>query len=190
MDINNIFNYYSNNGDGSFNPFATIDEGFEFPVGSNEGTCVFEDGLVWTAFKNGTLYCGGSTYNHGLQAGRIITNGTASSLPVPDDPTNPANRTYRVRPDIRPTSDADTIAIEASLLQNGEIGYINRFQSYTANDLLQQYWDDWNNWPAAQGAPYTDVNHDGVYEPSIDIPGLPGADQTHLDGHERSKFRH
>jgi hypothetical protein len=178
MDINNIFNYYSNNGDGSFNPFTTIDEGFEFPIGSNEGTCVFEDGLVWTAFKSGALYCGGSTYNHGLQAGRILTNGTASSLPIPDDPTNPANRTYRVRPDIRPTSDADTIAIEASLLQNGEIGYINRFQSYTANDLLQQYWDDWNNWPAAQGAPYKDVNHDGVYEPSIDIPGIPGATQT------------
>ena len=91
MDINNIFNYYSNNGDGSFNPFTTIDEGFEFPIGSNEGTCVFEDGLVWTAFKSGALYCGGSTYNHGLQAGRILTNGTASSLPIPDDPTNPAN---------------------------------------------------------------------------------------------------
>ena len=73
MDINNIFNYYSNNGDGSFNPFTTSDEGFEFPIGSNDGTCIFEDGLVWTAFKNDTLHCGGSTYNHGLQAGRIIT---------------------------------------------------------------------------------------------------------------------
>ncbi|MGA9406203.1 MAG: FlgD immunoglobulin-like domain containing protein [Bacteroidota bacterium] len=178
MDINNIFNYYSNNGDGSFNPFTTSDEGFEFPIGSNEGTCVFEDGLVWTAFKNGTLYCGGSTYNHGLQAGSIITNGTATNLPIPDDPTNPANRSYRVRPDIRPTGNADTIALETTLLQNSEVGYIDRFQSYTAGDLLQQYWNDWNNWPANEGAPYTDVNHDGVYEPGIDIPGVPGADQT------------
>ena len=48
----------------------------------------------------------------------------------------------------------------------------------TAAALLQQYWADWNNWPAAEGAPYTDVNHDGVYEPGVDIPGLPGADQT------------
>ena len=24
----------------------------------------------------------------------------------------------------------------------------------------------------------TDVNHDGMYEPSIDLPGFPGADQT------------
>ncbi len=178
MDINNVFNYYSNNGDGSFNPFTTSNEGFEFPIGSNEGTCVFEDGLVWTAFKNDTLYCGGSTYSHGLQAGRIITNGTATSLPVPADPNDSTYRPYRVRPDIRPTTNADTIALETSLLQNGEVGYINRFQSTSASALLQQYWDDWNNWPAAQGAPYTDVNNDGVYEPGIDIPGVPFADQT------------
>ena len=178
MDINNVFNYYANNGDGSFNPFTTMNEGFEFPIGSTEATCVFEDGLVWTAFKQDTLYCGGSTYNHGLQPGRILTAGTANSLPVPDDLSNPANRIYRVRPDIRPTNNADTIALETSLLQNHEVGYISRFQSTTASALLQQYWNDWNNWPATQGAPYTDVNNDGVYEANIDIPGVPGADQT------------
>jgi len=178
MDINNIFNYYSNNGDGSFNQFTTNDEGFEFPIGSTQATCIFEDGLVWTAFKQDTLHCGGSTYNHGLQGGRILTSGTASTLPVSDDPSNPANRIYRIRPDIRPTANADTIALETSLLQNSEVGYINQCQSITASALLQQYWDDWNQWPATEGAPYTDVNHDGVYEPSIDIPGFPGADQT------------
>ncbi len=178
MDINNIYNYYSNNGDGSFNPFSTSNEGFEFPIGSNDGTCIFEDGLVWTAFKNDTLYAGGSTYNHGLQAGRILQDGTASSLPVADDPGNAAYHVYRVRPDIRPTANADTIALETQELQNSEVAYVDRFQSYSASDLLQQYWNDWNNWPADQGAPYTDVNHDGKYEPGIDIPGFPGADQT------------
>ena len=178
MDINNIFNYYSNVGDGSFNPFTTSDEGFEFPIGSNDGTCIFEDGLVWTAYKNGTLLCGGSTYNHGLQGGRILTNGTATTLPTASDPNDPANKSYRVRPDIRPTTNADTIALEVSLLQNSEVAYVDRFQSLSANDLLQQYWSDWNNWPASQGAPYTDVNKDGVYEPGIDIPGFTGADQT------------
>ncbi|MGA7160645.1 MAG: hypothetical protein WBZ48_06565, partial [Bacteroidota bacterium] len=178
MDINDIFNYYANNGDGSFNPFSTSDEGFEFPKGSNVGTCVFEDGLVWTAFKAGTLYCGGSTYEHGLQAGAIIQQGTATTQPVPADPNDPANRTYRVRPEMRPTTNQDTISQEISILQNSETAYIDRFENYSANDLLQQYWNDWNQWPAAQGAPYTDVNHDGLYEPGIDIPGYPGADQT------------
>ncbi|MGA7161886.1 MAG: hypothetical protein WBZ48_12850, partial [Bacteroidota bacterium] len=178
MDINNIFNYYSNLGDGSFNPYTTSDEGFEFPIGSNDGTCIFEDGLVWTAFKAGSLYCGGSTYNHGLQPGAITAYGTASALPTPADPNDPANRNYRVRPDIRPTTNADTIALETNLLQNSEVTYISRFESYSASSLLQQYWNDWNQWPAAEGAPYTDVNHDGVYEPGVDIPGYPGADQT------------
>ncbi|HTY12002.1 MAG TPA: T9SS type A sorting domain-containing protein [Bacteroidota bacterium] len=178
MDINNIFNYYSNNGDGSFNPFTTSDEGFEFPIGSTDGTCIFEDGLVWTAFKNDTLYCGGSTYNHGLQAGRIVSNGTASSLGVAASASDPANKPYRVRPDIRPTTNADTIALETNLLQNSEVTYINQFQSTSASDLLQQYWNDWTNWPAAEGAPYTDVNHNGVYDPGVDVPGFPGADQT------------
>ena len=178
MDINNIFNYYSNNGDGSFNPYSTSNEGYEFPIGSPSRTCLFEDGLVWTAFKNDTLYCGGSTYNHGLQAGPIVMNGTATTLPVPDDPGKSANRIYRVRPDIRPTTNADTIALETSLLQTSEVGYINRYQSTSASILLQQYWNDWNQWPAAQGAPYNDVNNDGVYEANVDIPGFPGADQT------------
>ncbi len=179
MDINNIFNYYANNGDGSFNPFSTSDEGFQFPIGpqNTNATCIFEDGLVWTAFKNDTLLCGGSTYNHGLQPGRILQNGTASSLPVPDNPDDPANRTYRVRPDIRPTTNADTIALEDNLLST-EQADISPYESYTADQLRQQYWDDWNQWPADEGAPYTDVNHDGKYEPGIDIPGVPGADQT------------
>ena len=135
-----------------FNQFTTNDEGFEFPIGSTQATCIFEDGLVWTAFKSDTLYCGGSTYIHGLQGGRILTAGTANTLPVPDDPSNPASRIYRVRPDIRPTANADTIALETSLLQNSEVGYINQYQSITASALLQQYWDDWNQWPAAERA--------------------------------------
>ena len=94
------------------------------------------------------------------------------------NPANPANRIFRVRRDIRPTTNADSIAVETSILQNGEVGYISRFQSTVVNDLLHQSWDDWNTWPAAQGAPYTDVNHDGAYEPGVDIPGFPGADQT------------
>jgi len=86
ITVGNVFNYYGNNGDGSFNPYKSDNEGFEFPKGSNVGTTIFEDGLVWTAYRNDTLKCGGSTYNHGLQPGRILLNGTAMSLPVADDP--------------------------------------------------------------------------------------------------------
>lgn len=39
---------------------------------------------------------------------------------------------------------------------------------------------DWNNWGRmiSFGAPYTDVNNNGIYEPSIDKPGVKGAKQT------------
>ena len=39
---------------------------------------------------------------------------------------------------------------------------------------------DWLNWGlmVPYGAPYIDVNHNGVYEPAIDTPGIRGAVQT------------
>ena len=191
MDINNIMNYYANDGDGSFNPNKTDNEGFEFPIGSTSGTCIFEDGLVWTAFKNGTLYCGGSTYNHGLQAGGISQAGTVTTPPVAfsstDSAGNPAYRIYRVRPDIKPTTDVSVKAEEITILDKSEIPYFNRSgvtSNATDQGLLTQYWNDWNNWPASEGAPYTDANGVGHpnggsgYNPATCTPGFPGADQT------------
>ena len=34
------------------------------------------------------------------------------------------------------------------------------------------------NWPAAWGAPYEDVDGDGSFDPTVDVPGYPGASQT------------
>ncbi|HTR98915.1 MAG TPA: hypothetical protein VML00_04135, partial [Bacteroidota bacterium] len=103
--INSIFNYYGNNGDGSYNKFSTTNEGVEFTRGSGK-TCVFEDGVVWGGYHKGrtTPKVGGSVYRHGLQAGPIVQNGTPTTDPTADDPTFPANRIYRVRPDINPAT--------------------------------------------------------------------------------------
>jgi hypothetical protein len=40
--------------------------------------------------------------------------------------------------------------------------------------------NDWVNWGymVPHGAPFVDVNHDGVYEPEIDTPGVQNASQT------------
>lgn len=180
--INNIFNYYSNNGDGSYNFFSTDNEGFEFPKGARL-TTIFEDGVVWGAKQAGTVKVGGSVYRHALQAGPIIVSGTASVLPIADNPSNPANRVYRVRPDMKPipgVADPNDpqAAHQLATLLSDEVPLIGRYEPVTAGLLLQQYWDDWTSWPAVQGAPYTDVNHDGAYDPTIDIPGFPLADQT------------
>jgi len=181
--INRVFNYYGNNGDGAFNKFSTSNEGFEFTKGSGK-TCVFEEGVVWGGYHKGrtTPKIGGSVYRHGLEAGPIVTPGTPTTDPVGDDPTNPANRIYRVRPDINPrTQFAD---VEA-LITSSEIPYVGRYESYTAQDIYNQYINDWNQWPAAEGAPFVygkDSNNvqrtNGPYDPRYDIPGRPGADQT------------
>jgi hypothetical protein len=180
--INNVFNYYGNNGDGSYNRLSVDNEGFEFPKGEGK-TTMFEDGIVWGAKQRDTAKVGGSVYRHGLQAGPIVANGTVSTPPVPDDPNISANRIYRVRRDMKPMSGVSDpndpkAASQFSILLNEEVPLIDRYESVTAAGLLQQYWEDWNNWPAAQGAPYTDVDHNGLYEPTVDIPGPPLADQT------------
>lgn len=184
MLINNIFNYYSNNGDGSFNPFSASAEGFEFPKGDYYATCLFEDGIVWGCKQNGTIKVGGSTYWHGLQAGPIVTNGTSTTSPIADDPTSSTNKLYRVRRDLPPISgvtnpDDSAAASELAIVKNTELSLISRYESgTTAEAILSQYWADWNNWPATKSAPFNDVDSNGIYDPTIDIPGVPQADQT------------
>ena len=50
--INNIFNYYGNNGDGSYNKFSLSNEGLEFPKGSDKHI-IYEDGLLWGGMHKG-----------------------------------------------------------------------------------------------------------------------------------------
>ncbi|MGA9118261.1 MAG: T9SS type A sorting domain-containing protein, partial [Bacteroidota bacterium] len=174
--INNIFNYYGNNGSGSYNPFSHTNEGFEFLIGQNTHL-VYEDGMVWGGFQSGFdgPKVGGSAYRHGLQPGRILIKGSSTNGPVADNPLNPAYRVFRVRPDVNPAVDTTGVLVT---LEREEVPYIGRYENMNAHDILHQYLKDWNEWPAAMGAPYSDVDGDGQYNPAIDIPGQPGADET------------
>ena len=174
--INDIFAYFGNNGDGSYNPFATGKEGFEFRRGQDKHL-VYEDGIVWGGFcgVNKELKVGGSMYRHAMQPGRIIITGTATTAPVADSSGSKHNRVYRVRPDVRPSTDT-TAAL--ALIAQDEVPFIGRYQTTTASAIMHQYMTDWIEWPASEGAPFTDVDGDGRYDPTVDIPGEPGADQT------------
>jgi hypothetical protein len=174
--INSLLNYYGNNGIGSYNPFSA-NSGLEYPIGSGKEV-TFEDGLIWGGFHKGRSIpnVGGSTYRSGLQAGKILIAGTLTTVPVADDPSLPKYRVFRVRPDIRPTSAFDQ-QLEA-LLQREEVALIGRYQSLTARSIYDQYVKDWNEWPAGDGAPYDDRDGNNTYDPAVDIPGVPGADQT------------
>ena len=175
--INQVFNYFGNNGDGSFNKFSSDNEGFEYPKGVWLHTLVFQDGVVWGGYHKGrtTPKVGGSTYWHGLQAGRIITPGTVTTDPVADDPSLPQYRVYRVRPDINPHKSFSDVQL---LIDNTEMTFIGPYETYSSQDIYHQYIRDWNEWPAGDGAPYQDVDENGAYDPGVDIPGVTGSDQT------------
>jgi hypothetical protein len=142
--INQIYMIFSNNGDASYNP-VTASQGLFWPGGINATQgAVFEDGLIWGGKIGREIRVGGSTYNHGLQAGPILPDGNA------DDPLKEKNRIYDIRPD---------------------------WESLPPGPVKDQYQKDYNEWPVDEGAPWVDVNGNGVYEPGIDHPQFLG-DET------------
>ncbi|MEW6510017.1 MAG: T9SS type A sorting domain-containing protein [Bacteroidota bacterium] len=178
--INNLFNWYGNNGNSSYN-IATGNSGTEFPKGSGK-TAIFEDGVLWGGFhKENTAVnpkVGGDTYRYGLQAGTIVTEGgpLEADRATADNPDLAKYRVYTVRPDVTPT----TAYADVQAAMEEEAGLIDRYSSMTPQTLFARYQADWLEWPAKDGlpAPYKDVNGNGIYDPAVDVPGQPGADQT------------
>jgi hypothetical protein len=160
FNINNISTFFGNDGISDLN--ITGDSGFQFPIGSGK-TVFYESGFVYGGNypkADGTkeFRISGSTYNRGQQPGRILPDGTR------EDQNLPHVRIYRVRPDFKdPNAD-----YSKEIMDEGK----------TKAAISEQYAKDWNEWPAQYGAPYTDVNKNGQYDPAVDIPGFPGADQT------------
>ncbi|NJD21859.1 MAG: hypothetical protein FIA82_04205 [Melioribacter sp.] len=153
ININNISTFIYNTGKADLS--LTGDSSFNYPIGSS-GTCVYESGLLWTAKVNGQLRSGGFCFNTGLMPGKILTNGTA------ENPASVSVRPFRVRLDYK-TADLTTEVKD---------------EGKERQTIFTQYEKDWNEWPASSGAPFKDVNGNGIYESSIDIPGVPNADQT------------
>ncbi|MBL1213013.1 MAG: T9SS type A sorting domain-containing protein [Ignavibacteriae bacterium] len=159
MSINNVATQFVNNGESDRKPDGT--SGCIYPKGSGKAV-VFTSGLIWgTQIENDPqVRVGGSTYRNALQPGKILPNG------YPEDPNLPKNRIYRVRPDVYTGGPYVDLTKEAE--EEGK----------TEQEVRLQYEKDWNEWPAQDGAPYTDVNSNGEYNRTIDIPGVPDADQT------------
>ena len=143
----------------------------DYPVFT--GGLIYEDGMLWGAKSNEypssePVRVGGSTYYKGLKAGYVVHDADGNVVGA-DDPAN--HHAWRVRTDWATadlTKDAanfyatTTSAVSAEQIQN----------------VKDQYESDWMNWPAAWGAPYEDVDGNNAYDPTVDVPGYPGAHQT------------
>ncbi len=167
LNINNISTVFFNQG------YSDIDinddnSGLTFPKGGGS-QAVFKSGFLWGAKVAGDPQprVGGSAYRTGLQPGKIISTGVA------EDPDLDKNRIYRVRPDIVPESGPRPEGYQPGSVVS-EIANNEGNKDY----IIDQYEKDWLEWPVDDGAEFNDVDNDGVYNPSIDIPGVPGADQT------------
>lgn len=156
LNINNISTWVYNNGNSDIT--NTGDSGFQYPKGTGK-TVFFESGPIWGGSINGYYTIGGSAYRQGLKPGRIVPE-----TGLPDNPQNANVRIYRVRPDYKNFTDAASMAN----LYATEIA----LEGLTAEQVYAQYDLDWNQWPAAWGAPFIDKDANGVYDPTKDIPGV------------------
>jgi len=137
------------------------------------GGLIYEDGMLWGVKaseypSSEPVRVGGSTYYKGLKAGYVVHN-DAGEVVGADDPAN--HHAWRVRTDWN-TADltkdaANFYAVSTSDVSDEQI-----------QNVKDQYESDWMNWPAAWGAPYEDTDGNGSYDPTVDIPGYPGAHQT------------
>ncbi|MHB2155080.1 T9SS type A sorting domain-containing protein [Calditrichota bacterium GD2] len=142
------------------------------------------DGLIWGGIVKtndspseiDTPRVGGIHYRVGAQAGHVIRIDDeliidASSMGI-----------FKIKKNWQNLHDVDLIK-ELKVLYNLPESQIT---PNMLEELRQKYAKDWKNWPVNLGAPYVDVNENGIYDPVLDangypLPGLgdyPGMDQA------------
>lgn len=159
FNINNISTFISNDGTSDLDPLGNA--GFLYPKNIRKNI-FYLSGLLWGLKVDSLIRVGGTTYEHGIRGGRILNSGLPVGQLIPEDSSLNSVRIFRVRKDYKNGSLASEVSDE----------------NKTEEEIYSQYEKDLNDWPANEGAPFEDVNSDGVYDPEIDIPGVPGADQT------------
>ncbi|APF17593.1 hypothetical protein Calab_2073 [Caldithrix abyssi DSM 13497] len=159
-------------------PFTGSSGGY-YPRGAM--TAIYMDGIIWGAYlvdpNTGiaiadTPRVGGIGYRIGTTPGWVIGEGeNAVSVSAEDERV----RIYRIRHDWRSLT-ASQVLQDAAELNNVPITGVTDAMT-TA--IIEQYKEDWKNWPVDLGAPYYDVNGNGQYDPVLDENGYP--DETKGD---------
>ena len=141
---------------------------------------IYQDGFIWGGKVDTTgngigddIRVGGQTYNIGTIPGWVITGGDYADA-VTADPSLDAVRIYRIRLDYLDLTHAMLIQDAAEL---NEVSSTSVTEAMT-QELMDQYALDWEEWPTEHGAPYYDLDDDGVYTDGTDEPGIAQADQV------------
>ena len=156
------------------NPYTTI-------VDINNITCYIaangEHDNIWDQSYNGSFPKGttGVIYREGIIWGGKVNDGRSQIVAVCgntyDTGCEELSRPFRVRTDYA-TADLSDDAAQFNAVAASKV------TEAMITEMYEQYETDWQDWPADLGAPYDDVDSNGVYDPDVDIPGIPGASQT------------
>jgi hypothetical protein len=137
---------------------------------------IYQDGFVWGGQVDtdgdgvgDDIRVGGQTYNIGTQPGQITASGTAADI------TDPEVKVYRIRSDWRTLAGS---MVKQDAMELNELSSLGSVTESMTDAVIAQYEEDWNEWPVDLGAPWTDVNGNGVYDPAVDEAGIADADQV------------
>lgn len=145
------------------------------PAGNSGG--IYPRGTAANVYLDGVLVGGYTGGNLLHVSGTIYTNGLVSGYV--DDAGNLQQggdvRLYRIRKGWE-TLTADQVRLDAAEMYETSVSGVTDAQIQA---VLDQYETDWNNWPTHLGAPFYDLDNDGVYEPADgETPGIANADQV------------
>jgi len=151
ISINNILMWVSNAGDGSHDP-VTRGNGFYWP----KDTIIqksYGSYAPSAIFEDGLIWCGivdGDIRANGNTYRQGIQAGKILENGQADDPSLEKYRVYKIRKD---------------------------WQDLPDGEEKDRYQKDYNEWPVADGAPWVDVDNDGIYTKGVDQPKHEG-DET------------
>lgn len=165
-NISNWSYWMHSSGKSGMNPENA--SGGTYPRGT--AAVIFQDGFIWGAkMPDGEIRVGGQTYNVGTVPGWIDPDGTSH------DATDERVKIWRIRPDYA-TLTHSMVRQDAAELNMVPAADVTEAMTQA---VIDQYKEDWENWPGDLGAPYIDKNGNGRWDGSdIDEPGIANADQV------------
>ncbi len=129
---------------------------------------IYLDGVLVGGYdEDNVLHVSGTIYRNGMVRGYVNADGSVNN----DDVV----RIYRIRKDWE-TLTANQVRLDAAEIFETTVSSVTDAQ---IQNVLDQYETDWTEWPTDLGAPFYDLDGDGVYEPADgETPGVADADQV------------
>ncbi|MCK4447364.1 MAG: hypothetical protein KAW56_09820, partial [Candidatus Marinimicrobia bacterium] len=156
-NISNWGYWMYHNGKTGIEPNGSTSGGI-YPRGT--AGAIYTDGLVWGGKDaEGNIHVGGATYNIGTQPAWIDPDGTCH------DKTDVRVKIWRIR------SDWETLTydkVRRDAMELNELSSQADVSDAMCQAVIDQYAEDWDNWPSDLGAP---TYADGT-------PGIANADQV------------